>query len=81
MCLVGKDRLARRDLLVEHAAVSGAHELRGEPVGPPLVVADDVASRHAGVGLRGVAAGASMTGESGDRARSTFRSSGETPRA
>jgi hypothetical protein len=41
----GKSRLARRDLLVEHAVVSGAHEPGGEPVGPPLVVDHDASPR------------------------------------
>jgi hypothetical protein len=41
----GKSRLARRDPLVENAAVSGAHELGGKPVGPPLVVDHDASPR------------------------------------
>jgi hypothetical protein len=41
----GKSRLARRDLLAEHAAVSAGRELGGEPVGPPLVVGHDASPR------------------------------------
>ncbi len=48
--LVRKVRLARRGLLVVHPGVSRAHELGGEPVGPPLVVDDDAAARRSGVG-------------------------------
>jgi hypothetical protein len=40
-----ESRLARRDLLLEHAAVSAGHELGGEPVAAPLLVDHDAPPR------------------------------------